>query len=1128
MTCIGTKTDGTPCSYKYPRSNGYCYWHQDQYVAPTTSTTTKKIIQGAAIALIILTLYMNPLVGTLWNPSMNITGRGSLYICPQSHDVYATAWGIDIDMEYIKTNGVTKYGNLVNSGANKGCYYFRSVGRDGETSIVELAMRELKEGHHHVKIKFGTVKKGYVYGDFYNEAIPEYLLENITNFEQINNSKVYMGITNWTYGEDDPIIKFKPKKLSAAYDIIFGFDSDARAKIKGGYYYNPKTWEETVYSSRCDGINQIANTTTGPFPKIAECWYNQTTLEDISNGTIYKEEYNLIFGRVVNGIIPSTKQGYWNITKSSEYDKIPNNKYTKTTYQYQEWDTWYWLKNKFMAVNQTYQMKLDFDYEITQEENSGKYIYCAKLSSDTISQAITNDRLYCIDPFYNASSFPFRSPIENTSVLDVNIPYSVNDNETVNNWVIWTLRDSGGCSGQQYVSSSESGPSGELAISDDSATQCNWENASTLTGNNPTDVYPNHMQLLPHLDDDMSDGANDSTSNDYDGVLSGNTSVTPGKIGNALKFDGTGDWVTFDYAGLNLDGTTDITVSAWIKFDDNYPFGSGAHTFLHGQEANFQFSFNQADGTLGFFLRSDGWKSAETSRTTWEADVWYYVVGTYDGSTVRVYVNGVEDGNLGHSGTIETAGSGQTFEVGAYSSSHVQLFIGAIDEPMQSSRTWSPSEILQTYWNGINNLTTLGTEETGDTAPTVTLNYPDNNSINDTVTHNFGYTPTDDGVILNASLYIGGVLNSTNSSVVVNGTINTIQASSAFVDHTSHLWKILVCDNATVTQCTFSGTFNITMDAEAPDITILSPANTTDNDATPLLNVTFTSAPNGTEYSIDGGANISGVGGQLNLTNLSLSTLSDGSHRIDVCVNSSFNHIHCATTNFIVDTTGPVISHDTPLNGTTHSNATANFYLNGTAIDLFNATDSIYTNHSNWTAIDTGNEYNITNNTQILIGNYTLSIFANDSFNNTAFIDISFEVIEAQVDTNFQIWNGTAWDDASLWYIAFVPPTNCTTGGCVYPKNVTDSAQNNSQAIYNITNNGTGTGDAQLKINTTFTQLTVKCGNDNDPNNAINMATSFQTLESDLVAGDDAEVWCWGDFSGGIGTAFIEVQARVT
>ena len=70
--------------------------------------------------------------------------------------------------------------------------------------------------------------------------------------------------------------------------------------------------------------------------------------------------------------------------------------------------------------------------------------------------------------------------------------------------------------------------------------------------------------------------------------------------------------------------------------------------------------------------------------------MWSHVAGTYDGSTLRVYVNGVEDGSLPATGPIPTNTIPLIF--GA-DSGHGSLFDGAIDEVTLYGRALSAQEI---------------------------------------------------------------------------------------------------------------------------------------------------------------------------------------------------------------------------------------------------------------------------------------------------------------------------------------------------------------------------------------------------------------------------------------------------
>jgi len=76
-------------------------------------------------------------------------------------------------------------------------------------------------------------------------------------------------------------------------------------------------------------------------------------------------------------------------------------------------------------------------------------------------------------------------------------------------------------------------------------------------------------------------------------------------------------------------------------------------------------------------------------------NVWYHIVGTYDGIKMRIYVNGVEKGSDNLSGNI--AASSMNIGWGQDD----RFWKGIIDEVRIYNRALSASEILERYNAGI-------------------------------------------------------------------------------------------------------------------------------------------------------------------------------------------------------------------------------------------------------------------------------------------------------------------------------------------------------------------------------------------------------------------------------------------
>jgi len=208
--------------------------------------------------------------------------------------------------------------------------------------------------------------------------------------------------------------------------------------------------------------------------------------------------------------------------------------------------------------------------------------------------------------------------------------------------------------------------------------------------------------------------AADKSGNSNNGTLSGFTAASgaaPGKIGQALNFDGTNDEV-------NLDNLTDFdfsqenafTISAWV-----FPDGSNAtdNVFSRGD------SFSSADDTVYYLstLNTDGtrWRAAVSDGTNIElvnSDVgtvsvgkWQHLAMVWDGSSLTLYKDRVAL-FLTTSGTVTAIWDGdhavdRETSIGAEGRDEDQNWDGKIDEVRVYSRALSAGEIKQLYNQGV-------------------------------------------------------------------------------------------------------------------------------------------------------------------------------------------------------------------------------------------------------------------------------------------------------------------------------------------------------------------------------------------------------------------------------------------
>ena len=106
-------------------------------------------------------------------------------------------------------------------------------------------------------------------------------------------------------------------------------------------------------------------------------------------------------------------------------------------------------------------------------------------------------------------------------------------------------------------------------------------------------------------------------------------------------------------SALDITGDT-ITVAAWVKLTT-----SQKQKFVSKwQDAGSQFSYlleQNGGGDVARFVRHSGSGAIAEGTTTLVTGVWFHLVGTYDGTNVRIYVNGVEEDSTAATGNIDSS-----------------------------------------------------------------------------------------------------------------------------------------------------------------------------------------------------------------------------------------------------------------------------------------------------------------------------------------------------------------------------------------------------------------------------------------------------------------------------------------
>lgn len=187
------------------------------------------------------------------------------------------------------------------------------------------------------------------------------------------------------------------------------------------------------------------------------------------------------------------------------------------------------------------------------------------------------------------------------------------------------------------------------------------------------------------LDETAGTTVSDSVEGGRAGVFVGAPKWSPGKVGGALKFDGADE--------VRIEGTYSIktiTISAWVKHEGGFATPIQRYVTVGAEAAVLRC---QGDG-LHFYMRSDGDLRQIHVPGSLEQGKWIHVAATWDGTTQRMYKDGV---------LLLSARPG-----GILSGDVRNVMLGATGEPMRGSidevrlynRALSDAEIQKQFAEG--------------------------------------------------------------------------------------------------------------------------------------------------------------------------------------------------------------------------------------------------------------------------------------------------------------------------------------------------------------------------------------------------------------------------------------------
>ena len=223
--------------------------------------------------------------------------------------------------------------------------------------------------------------------------------------------------------------------------------------------------------------------------------------------------------------------------------------------------------------------------------------------------------------------------------------------------------------------------------------------------------------LVSYWNFDESSGPAIDNANDNDGALQGDATrsadkpIIPSNI-SSLSLDGAGDYVD---CGSAVDSgiTTGITLEAWIKPTARQNGGIISSDITYSSKKGYDFFLWSAGGSYGR-LYIDFGNGSTLGRTFWDIPgsdwygQWHQVAATWNGSTIKLYSDGVKVSEVAFSGTYSDPGKNTFIGAINYLTPASYYFNRFIDEVRIYNRALNPDEIsaLADYANfGITSLT---------------------------------------------------------------------------------------------------------------------------------------------------------------------------------------------------------------------------------------------------------------------------------------------------------------------------------------------------------------------------------------------------------------------------------------
>lgn len=606
------------------------------------------------------------------------------------------------------------------------------------------------------------------------KAENEWIIDGDTVY--VDDELVYASATPHTIaGSDTVVFEFESKEYTGNVDFAWGFNETVikpTAVDLWQNYSHPSYSYETVEQYGCVTLENVITFSNLGIENYSEY---DVTLGNENNTYLYEVTYNETNETTEIYAFSEYSNTGSDYTLCGNYDneqKVWNN---QTYFDWKQWDVdidhinwnyqnttdWYVTPSQGIVQDVRYKVRVHLQQQkISLEQQKGKYWFAFKPSDETLQEALDNDHLYYLDPWYN-SNWEYRKEItidHNQVASDLsNFPICINITDT-------DLRDKAQADGDDILFTNETGTqlNHEIELYNSTTGQLvSWVNVTDLSSTSNTtlymyynnsgasnqenvgDVWDSNYLSVHHFVGETYTDIDDSTNNNNDIVNWGGTPEynQEGYFGYATIFNGFNEFLetaqTFSWGKVTLEAVFNVAsfpASGSMTILENYDPSSGEHTGLRVWN----------DNKINFFVDDDVYAYwHEKNSQVMAGDTKYYGAGTFDHTvdTIHIYLNNYPR----YTNTNVLTGvmdADEPFYFGSKEGSE-QYFDGMLDEIRISDIARSQAWINTTYHSFFNatdgGFFTLGSEETDidltQFKPIINVTDPINGS--EIIYHNF-------------------------------------------------------------------------------------------------------------------------------------------------------------------------------------------------------------------------------------------------------------------------------------------------------------------------------------------------------------------------------------------------------